>query len=105
MAESGADEKQKIQSQLSSLATHFDQLKETSSKRMSRLEEALKMATDYEDQCNQFDKWLRDIEGRKGEIETFPMASQPLKAQLERLQVPIEVVIPSNIDTQNSLLV
>lgn len=87
MAESDDDEKLKIESKLSSMAEHFGKLRENSQKRMSRLEKALEMATRYENLSNQFDKWLRGAEGQKASLDPFTIASQPLKAQLQRLQV------------------
>lgn len=77
----------KIGAKISSMAEHFSKLRENSQKRMSRLEAALKMATRYEDQSDRFDKWLRDAEAQKVSMEAFAIASQPLKAQLKRLQV------------------
>ena len=69
------------------MAEHFMKLRENSQKRMSRLEAALKMATRYEDQSGGFDKWLRGAEAQKASMAAFAIASQPLKAQLEKLQV------------------
>jgi hypothetical protein len=87
IAESNEEEKLKIESKLSSMAEHFNKLKENSRKRMSRLEAALKMATGYENQSDEFDKWLRGAEARKASMQPFAIASQPLKAQMEKLQV------------------
>lgn len=87
MAESDQDEKLKIESKLASMTEHFSSLRENSQKRISRLEGALRMATDYEDQSDRFDKWLHGAEGRRGTLSPFAIASQPLKTQLEKLQV------------------
>lgn len=87
MAESNEDEKEKIESKLSSLREHFDRLKENSTKRMSRLEDSLRMATKYEDQSGKFDKWLSSAEDRKAALGPYTIASQPLKTQLDMLQV------------------
>lgn len=87
MAESNEEEKLKIESKLSSMVEHFSKLRENSQKRMSRLEAALKMATRYEDQSDEFDKWLQGVEAQKASMQPFAIASQPLKAQLEKLQV------------------
>ena len=69
------------------MTQHFEKLRENSQKRMSRLEDALKKATRYEDQSDQFDKWLRDAEGQKVALGSYPIISQPLRAQLEKMQV------------------
>ncbi len=74
---------------LSSLADHFGKLQETSQIRMSRLEEALKMAQGYEGYSEGFDKWLLDAEEKKAALDPLPIASQPLKAKIETLQVYI----------------
>ena len=87
MAESQEEERSKIEAKLSSMADHFARLRENSQKRMSRLEGALKMATQYENQSDQFDKWMRGAEKRKSGVSAFTIASQPLKTQLERIKV------------------
>ena len=87
MAESQDEEKGKIEAKLSSMAEHFGRLRENSQKRMSRLEGALKMATQYENQSDQFDKWMHGAEKKKSGMSAFTIASQPLKAQLERIKV------------------
>ena len=87
MAESNDTEKHKIEAKLSALGEHFERLRENSKKRMTRLEEALKMAGKYEDQSDQFDKWLGSAESQKENLGHFTIASQPLKTQLGILQV------------------
>lgn len=87
MAESNDQEKSKIEARLSSMTEHFGRLRENSQKRMSRLEEALKMATRYEGLSDQFDKWLRSADGKKSGMGSFTIASQPLKTQLEKIKV------------------
>ncbi len=100
MAESEDQEKSKIEARLSSMAKHFSRLRENSQKRMSRVEEALKMATKYEEQSGGFDKWLRGAEGRKSGMGPFTIASQPLKTQLEKLKVRTPTLV---LPVQNDL--
>ena len=85
--ESDQDERQKIQNKLESLTSQFSQLQSAAQTRMSDLEDALKRATEYEDQSNTFDKWLQDAEGRLSSWEPHSIASQPLKRQLEAIKV------------------
>ena len=90
MAESNEEEKEKIQSKLASLESHFGKLRENSQKIISRLEEALKMALGYEGGCDQFEKWLQEVEQRKASMSPFTIASQPLKTQMQHLQVRVK---------------
>ena len=83
ISESDAEEKQKIEARLETLESEFAKLQETALGRMSRLEDALKRATLYEDNCTTFDKWLQDAEAKLTKMEPFSVASQPLKRQLE----------------------
>jgi len=55
--------------------------------RMTSLEGALQKATVYEDRSNQFDKWLHGVEAKLSAWEPFTIASQPLKRQLEAIEV------------------
>ena len=87
MAESNEEERLKMSSKLVSLEQHFARLRESSQKRMSRLEEALKLASSYEDRSDQFDKWLCEAEGRKVGMGPLTISSQPLKTQLDIMQV------------------
>lgn len=87
--ESDPEERQKIQSRLESLTSQFTQLEEAAQTRMASLEDALQKATVYEDQSNQFDRWLREMEGKLSSWEPFSIASQPLKRQEEASKVGI----------------
>ena len=86
ISESDAEEKQKIEARLEALESEFAKLQAAAQGRMSRLEDALKRATLYEDSCSSFDKWLQDTEATLSKMEPFSVASQPLKRQLEQAQ-------------------
>lgn len=47
------------------------------------------MAQGYEGYSEGFDKWLLDAEEKKAALDPLPIASQPLKAKIETLQVYI----------------
>ena len=87
MVEGDEAERAGIQSLLMSLEQHFERLQEAAGKRMSRLQEAAKMAGRYEDRSNQFDQWLGSAEGRLASLGHFAIASQPLQTQLSLLKV------------------
>ena len=86
ISESDAEEKQKIETRLEALESEFAKLQAAAQGRMSRLEDALKRATLYEDNCGSFDEWLQDTETKLSKTEPFSVASQPLKRQLEEAQ-------------------
>ena len=100
--ESDPEEKQKIQTRLEALVQHFSQLKSTTQTRMADLEDALQKATAYENQSNEFDKWLKSVEGKLSSWEPFSIASQPLKTQLEAIEVR-SVVVNSELIILTSL--
>ena len=87
MEESDPEEKAKIQAHLEKLTSQFTQLQQSAQTRMSGLKDALQKATVYEEQSNEFDKWLIDMEERLAAWEAFPIASQPMKRQLEAVKV------------------
>lgn len=92
ISESDTEEKQKIEARLEVLESEFAKLQAAAQRRMSHLEDALKRATLYEDSCGSFDKWLQDAEAKLSKMETFSVASQPLKRQLEQAQEFVQEV-------------
>ena len=89
IGESNPEEQQKIQARIDTLTSQFAALDTAAQTRMTRLEDALQKATVYEDQSNQFDKWLHGVEAKLSSWEPFSIASQPLKRQLEAIKVHI----------------
>ena len=87
IGESNPEEQQKIQARIDALTSQFAALDTAAQTRMTRLEDALQKATVYEDQSNQFDKWLHGVEAKLSSWEPFSIASQPLKRQLEAIKV------------------
>ena len=87
IGESDPEERQKIQARIEALTSQFAALDASAQTRMNSLEGALQKATVYEDQSNQFDKWLHGVEAKLSSWEPFSIASQPLKRQLEAIQV------------------
>ena len=87
IGESDPEERQKIQARIKALTSQFAALDASAQTRMNSLEGALQKATVYEDQSNQFDKWLHGVEVKLSSWEPFSIASQPLKRQLEAIQV------------------
>lgn len=87
IGESNPEEQQKIQARIEALTSQFAALDTAAQTRMTRLEDALQKATVYEDQSNQFDKWLHGVEAKLSSWEPFSIASQPLKRQLEAIKV------------------
>lgn len=84
ISESDAEEKQKIEARLETLEAEFSKLQTAAQGRMSRLEDALKRATVYEDSCSGFDKWLQEAEVQLSKMEPLSVTSQALKRQLEQ---------------------
>ena len=91
IGESNPEEQQKIQARIEALTSQFAALDTAAQTRMTRLEDALQKATVYEDQSNQFDKWLHGVEGKLSSWKPFSIASQPLKRQLEAIKVTYHV--------------
>ena len=87
IGESNPEEQQKIQARIDTLTSQFAALDTAAQTRMTRLEDTLQKATVYEDQSNQFDKWLHSVEAKLSSWEPFSIASQPLKRQLEAIKV------------------
>lgn len=87
MAESNAEEKEKIEARLASLASCFKQLQDASQRRMAHLEVTLKAASGYEEKCDKFEAWLSSAEGEMESVSPFAIASQPLKTQLVQVEV------------------
>ena len=87
MEESNMEEKEKIKARLASLTSRFEQLQDASQSRLTHLEVALKTATSFEDQCNKFEIWLCLAEEKMEVMPPFAMVSQPLKTQLEQVEV------------------
>lgn len=85
--DSKPEESQKVTGRLEALRTQFRQLETAAQTRMSRLETALKCAATYEDEGSEFAKWLVETEGRLNSLEQLPIASQPLKQQLQDVKV------------------
>lgn len=108
MAESNSDEKKKVEGRLSALTSEFQQLQDTSQRRMARLKQALQDATDYERLCDKFEAWLSGAEGQMKSMAPFSMLSQPLKTQLEKVEVcwyREEAIISVCLSYQVTLLV
>ena len=87
IGESDPEEKQKIQTRLEALLQHFSQLQSTAQTRMADLEDGLQKAATYESQSDEFEKWLKGMEGKLSSWEPFSIASQSLKRQLEAIEV------------------
>ena len=92
ISESDPEEKQKIEARLETLESEFANLQTAAQTRMSRLENALKRATVYEDGCSSFDKWLQEAEEQLSKMEPLSVASQPLKRQLEQAREFVQQV-------------
>lgn len=92
ISKSDAEEKQKVEARLEALESEFVKLQAAAQARMSRLEDALKRATSYEDDCSGFDKWLKESEEKLSKMEPLSVASQPLKRQLEQMKEFVQEV-------------
>ena len=87
IGESDPDEQKKIQAKLEILTKQFLEMENAAQTRLSSLEDALQKATVYENNSDQFEKWVKDMEGKLSSWEPFSIASQPLKRQVEAVQV------------------
>jgi len=87
MAESNSEESKKVEDRIAALTSQFAQLQEVSQRRMARLKQALADSTKYERQCEKFEEWLKEAEKQMKDMPPFSMLSQPLKTQLELVEV------------------
>ena len=93
MAESNSEERKKVEDRLASMTSQFQQLQETSQRRIGRLKQALEDASKYEKQCEKFNAWLSVAEGQLKTMPPFSMLTQPLKTQLEKVEVWLPYLI------------
>ena len=80
-------EKQKIEARIRALEEQFESLQQAAQTRMTGLEDAMGKATTYENQSDEFDRWMRKMEKKMGGRDPFPIASQPLEREMQLIKV------------------